>query len=146
MTLTPTNFADGAAERNEQLLRRLYNAFNARDIAGALSTMHPHVVWANGLDGGYVHGKEKVRDYWLNQWSELESHADLLAVHHTSEHSASVDVHLTAFGLGGEKLFDTIAKHFFELDGDLVRRFETSVNEERGLNAGGLNAESRTAS
>jgi len=117
--------------RKDRVLKRLYEAFNGRDVAEAQSLMHPQVVWANGLDGGYVHGREGVRDYWLKQWNALDSRAELLAVDHTSRNTASVDVHLTAVELGGEKLFDTVAKHSFEFEDGLIRRFETSALDER---------------
>jgi hypothetical protein len=36
----------------EQLLRRAYEAFNARDIDAALALMHLDVDWPNGMEGG----------------------------------------------------------------------------------------------
>jgi hypothetical protein len=41
-----------------KLLKNLYEAFNARDIELALSGMHPDVDWANGMEGGSVHGRK----------------------------------------------------------------------------------------
>jgi ketosteroid isomerase-like protein len=37
---------------DRELLERLYDRFNARDMEAALATMHPDVTWANGLEGG----------------------------------------------------------------------------------------------
>ena len=37
---------------NAAFLTRVYGLFNAR----ALATMHPNVEWANGMEGGHVHG------------------------------------------------------------------------------------------
>ncbi len=48
----------------QELLRMGYTAFNARDIDAILSMMHPDVEWANGMEGGYVHGHDGVRAYW----------------------------------------------------------------------------------
>ena len=45
-------------------LRRVYERFNARDIDGVLACLHADVQWANGQDGGYVHGHDGVRRYW----------------------------------------------------------------------------------
>ena len=47
----------------QELLLRGYTAFNARDIDTILSWMHPDVEWANGMEGGYVHGHDGVRAY-----------------------------------------------------------------------------------
>jgi ketosteroid isomerase-like protein len=35
----------------ERLLRAAYEAFNARDIEGALELMDPDVDWPNGMEG-----------------------------------------------------------------------------------------------
>jgi ketosteroid isomerase-like protein len=44
-----------------ELLRRIYDRFIARDIDGVLAALADDVVWANGMDGGHVHGCEAVR-------------------------------------------------------------------------------------
>src|SRR6266487_3642422 len=46
------------------VLRAIYNCFNARDIDGVLDALTDDVAWANGMEGGYVHGREGVREYW----------------------------------------------------------------------------------
>ena len=47
-----------------ELLKLLYDRFNARDMETVLTAMHEDVVWANGMEGGYVRGREGVRIYW----------------------------------------------------------------------------------
>jgi ketosteroid isomerase-like protein len=42
---------------NADLVRRSYDRFNARDIDGVLSALAEDVAWANGMDGGHVHGR-----------------------------------------------------------------------------------------
>jgi ketosteroid isomerase-like protein len=49
---------------NEQRLRELLAAFNARDVNTALAGMSDDVDWPNGWEGGRVHGREAVRSYW----------------------------------------------------------------------------------
>jgi hypothetical protein len=46
------------AMMDTDILRRCYAAFNARDLEGALATMHPEVHWPNGWEGGWVEGRE----------------------------------------------------------------------------------------
>ena len=48
-----------------QMLKRIYDRFNARDIDGVLEVLADDVAWANGMDGGHVHGHEAVRDALL---------------------------------------------------------------------------------
>ena len=63
------------------LIVGLYKSFNARDIEGALATMHPDVAWDNDLEGGYVHGHAGVREYWTRQWAIMNSQAEPLKYH-----------------------------------------------------------------
>jgi len=58
---------------NHKLLEDAYHAFNARDLEGALATMHKDVEWPNGMEGGYVHGHEGVREYWTRQWQMIDA-------------------------------------------------------------------------
>jgi hypothetical protein len=41
-----------------RILERIYDRFNARDIDGVLTALTEDVAWANGMDGGHVHGPE----------------------------------------------------------------------------------------
>lgn len=60
----------------EELLTKAYIAFNARDIDAVLAVMHPNVQWANGMEGGYVHGHGAVRNYWIRQWNAIDPHVE----------------------------------------------------------------------
>jgi hypothetical protein len=53
-----------------ELLKRIYDRFNARDIDRVLAVLADDVAWANGMDGGHVHGREAVREYWTRQWTD----------------------------------------------------------------------------
>jgi SnoaL-like domain len=59
-----------------KLLRRVYALFNGREIESALAAMHPDVVWANGMEGGHVHGRDEVRSYWKRQWATIDPHVE----------------------------------------------------------------------
>jgi len=50
-----------------RILKHLYQQFNARDIDSVLAAMHEDVMWANGMEGGHVHGRDGVRAYWTRQ-------------------------------------------------------------------------------
>src|SRR5438046_9318478 len=70
------NIAWEARLASMKLLHDAYAAFNARDIDAALGTMHPDVVWPNGMEGGYVHGHDAVRAYWTRQWDVIDPHVE----------------------------------------------------------------------
>ena len=58
------------------VLRRAYEAFNARDIEAALELMHADVDWPNGMEGGRVAGRDAVRAYWTRQFGMIDSRVD----------------------------------------------------------------------
>jgi len=62
-----------------KLLERVYDRFNARDMETVLQALHQDVIWANGMEGGYVHAREEVRSYWKRQWTMVDPHVELVA-------------------------------------------------------------------
>lgn len=109
---------------NRELLERLYDRFNTRDMEAVLATMHRDVMWANGLEGGHVHGHDGVRDYWMRQWAMMDSRAEPTGFSIRTDGTAEVDVHLTARDLDGNVLFDTKGVHVFQIEDGLIRRFD----------------------
>ena len=59
-----------------KFIERLYRRFNARDIEALLSMMSEDVIWANGMEGGHVRGREGVRSYWARQWGMIDPHVE----------------------------------------------------------------------
>jgi hypothetical protein len=52
---------------NQQFLQDLYAAFNKGELETIISVMYPDVKWANGVEGGFVYGRNAVREYWTHQ-------------------------------------------------------------------------------
>jgi ketosteroid isomerase-like protein len=107
----------------QQLLIDLYAAFNARDIDRCLAGMHPDVTWANGMDGGNVHGHEGVRTYWTRQWKLVNPRVDPQNFQ-SNGNRVSVDVHQVVHGMDGTLIVDQMVKHVFTFEGELVKIFE----------------------
>ncbi len=105
------------------LLTDLYAAFNARDIDRCLAGMHPDVVWANGMDGGNVHGHEGVREYWTRQWKLVNPRVDPQSFH-TDGDRVTVDVHQVVRAMDGAVIVDQIVKHVFTIESGRVKIFE----------------------
>jgi hypothetical protein len=93
-------------------------------MEAVLATMHRDVIWANGLEGGHVHGHEGVRDYWTRQWATMDSRAEPTGFSFSADGTVSVDVHLTARDLEGNLLFDSKGMHVFTIEDGLIRRFD----------------------
>jgi ketosteroid isomerase-like protein len=105
------------------VLSPLYRAFNARDIDGALRGMRPDVIWANGMEGGNVHGHDAVRAYWTRQWQMIDPHVEPARFEVQGER-VMVDVHQLVRDMRGAVLLDEMVKHVFTLDGGMVSKFE----------------------
>jgi hypothetical protein len=106
-----------------QLLKALYEAFNARDIELALSGMHHDVDWANGMEGGSVHGRSAVRDYWTRQWQLIDPRVDPQRFE-GEDAQVVVEVHQVVRDLEGNIISDQLVRHFFIFEEELVRVFK----------------------
>ena len=112
-------------------VRALYAAFNRRDIPAAVAMMDKAVDWANGQDGGHVHGREAVRAYWTKQWATIQPQVDPLDIARRDEGVTVVEVHQVVRDLVGKLLLDERVRHVFRIRDGLVVRFDIEI-------AGGL--------
>lgn len=108
---------------HEELLRGLYGAFNARDIDAALSGMRDDVIWANGMEGGNVHGRAGIREYWTRQWTLIDPRVEPMRFD-TQGDRVVADVHQVVRDMKGALFHDQMVKHTFTFDGVVVTRFE----------------------
>jgi ketosteroid isomerase-like protein len=108
----------------ERLLRRGYEAFNARDIDGALALMHPDVDWPNGMEGGREHGHAAVRDYWTRQFGLIDSHVEPLRFTPDDEGRIVVDVHQTVRDLAGNLISEQDVQHVYTVRDGLIARMD----------------------
>ena len=86
--------------------------------------MHQDVVWANGMEGGYVHGREAVRSYWTRQWTKIDPHVEPVTFSRGPEGEVIVDVHQVVRDLTGALLADRLVGHIFRFEQGLVRHFD----------------------
>jgi hypothetical protein len=107
-----------------EILKRLYDRFNARDIETVLAALDETVVWANGMEGGHVHGRDGVRSYWTRQWAMIDPHVDPVGFSRGPEGEIVVEVHQVVHDLNGSLLLDQMVGHIFRLEDGLVRRFD----------------------
>lgn len=108
----------------ERLLRRAYEAFNARDIDGALALMHPDVDWPNGMEGGRERGPAAVRAYWTRQFGLIDSHVEPEGFEVDGEGRIVVSVHQVVRDAEGVLLSDGRVRHVYTLRGGLVERMD----------------------
>ncbi|HEY4294340.1 nuclear transport factor 2 family protein [Luteibacter sp.] len=109
---------------NEELIRRLYDGFNKRDIEAVLAELADDVAWANGMEGTHVHGRDAVRDYWTFQWSVIDPAVKPLSVACGEGGVAIVEVHQVVRDLQGQILLDEVIHHSFRIKDARVLRFD----------------------
>jgi hypothetical protein len=109
---------------HEELLRRAYEAFNARNVDAALALMHRDVDWPNGMEGGRVLGRAAVREYWTRQFEVIDSRVEPQAFRTDAEGRVVVDVHQVVRDTAGELLSDGRVEHVYTIRGGLVERME----------------------
>ena len=110
----------------EALIRRLYADFNDRSIDAVLENLAEDVVWANGMDGGHVHGCEGVRRYWTRQFSQIQSTVTPLQIAPISDRRVRVQVHQVVRSADdGQLVADTTVVHVFRFNQQgLISRFD----------------------
>jgi len=115
-----------------QAIKTVYEHFNARDIDGVIAALADNVAWANGMEGGHVHGHDGVRDYWTRQWAVVSPHVEPIAFQQTEDGVIAVEVIQSVFDLDGQPLSgqthglkDKTVMHVFRMDsGDKIKRFD----------------------
>jgi hypothetical protein len=113
----------------KEVLERLYERFNARDMESVLAAIHEDVEWANGWEGGYVYGREGVREYWTRQWAMIDPHVEPVSFSTGPEGEIIVGVHQIVHDLKGNLLADTTVEHIFRFEAGFVKRFDIHDNE-----------------
>jgi hypothetical protein len=107
-----------------ELLKRVYDLFNSRDIERVLAAIHPDVIWANGMEGGYVHGREEVCSYWKRQWAIIDPHVEPVEISIKGEGEVVVKVHQVVREPKGNLLADRLVMHVFQIQNGLIQRFD----------------------
>ncbi len=107
-----------------EMLHAAYAAFNARDIDAVVALMTPDVTWPRAFKGGFVHGPEEVRAYWMEQWSEIDGHVEPTIFHLEDDGRIVVEVHQVVRDLAGAILANGRVGHRFTIEHGLIQRME----------------------
>jgi hypothetical protein len=109
---------------SHELVVTVYKSFNARDIPGVLTWMHPEVDWPNGMEGGRVHGHSAVREYWERQWKMVDPHVEPTRIAEDQSGRTVVTVHQVVRDLSGNMLFDRLVEHVYSIKNNLIQSME----------------------
>lgn len=114
---------------NQQFLQNLYEAFNKREIETIISQMRPDVKWANGVEGGFVYGRDAVREYWTNQFKVIQVQLETLKFETDEKNRNVVTVHQIVRDLQGNLLADATIQQIFTIENGLIGLYEIGETE-----------------
>ena len=114
---------------NQGFLQNLYDAFNKREIETIISLMRPDVKWANGLEGGFVYGRDAVREYWTNQFKAIQPELETLKFETDENDRSVVTVHQIVKDLQGNTLADMTVRQIFTIEDGLISLYEIGDTE-----------------
>lgn len=114
---------------DRQLLQSLYAAFNNRELETIISVMHPDVKWANGVEGGFVYGRDAVREYWTNQYKVIQVQLETLKFETDDNNRNVVTVHQIVRDLQGNLLVDTTVHQIFTIENGAIVLYEIGETE-----------------
>jgi hypothetical protein len=109
---------------NGEFLENLYDAFNRRDIETILAMMAEDVKWANGMEGGFVDGREQVREYWQRQFAMINPQLEILKFEINDDRRAVVTVHQIVKDLSGNLLAEKTVRQIFTFQNGFIKTFE----------------------
>jgi ketosteroid isomerase-like protein len=108
----------------EALLRRAYDAFNARDVDAVVALMHPDVDWPNAFEGGRVRGHDEVRAYWARQFQQIDPTVTPGGFTERPDGRIAVAIHQVVRSRDGDVLSDGAVVHVYALRDGLVERMD----------------------
>ncbi|MBE9016402.1 nuclear transport factor 2 family protein [Chroococcidiopsis sp. CCALA 051] len=117
------------SSNQQQFLQNLYNAFNKREIETIISFMQPDVKWANGMEGGFVYGRDAVREYWTNQFKIIQPQLEPLNYETDDNNRGVVTVHQIIRDLQGNLLADMTVRQIFTIENNLISLYELGESE-----------------
>jgi len=83
-----------------------------------LAALNEDVIWANGMEGGHVHGREGYA--WTRQWAMVDPHVEPVAFAEGPKAEMIVEVHQVVRDLRGNLLADKMVGHIFPVESQAV--------------------------
>lgn len=110
-------------EKVKFFFEEIYRNFNERKIDDIIVCTTNDVKWANGMEGGFVHGHDELRAYWLRQFSIINP---TVIPEDISEIGGivKIEAHQVVRDLEGKIIMDKYIYHHFFMDHDKIAKFE----------------------
>lgn len=111
-------------DRTGDLVRRAYSAFNHREIEAGIALMDPEVDWPNVPEGGFVHGRDQLREHWRKQFSQVDPHIEIGRIDEKADGRVEAQVRQIVRKLDGTKVSDDRLLHVFTIANERIKRME----------------------
>jgi hypothetical protein len=109
------------------LIKKAYSAFNQRDIDKALSTMQSNVQWSKAWEGGYISGRDEIKEYWTRQWKEINPNVEPVRFTERQNGSLEVEVNQKVKDLQGNPVFDGTVRHIYTFKDGLINKMDIEL-------------------
>ncbi len=105
---------------------KMYAAFNARNIDEVFTFMADNVDWPKAFKGGRAVGKDAVREYWTEQWQEIDPTVIPNRIEQSSSSNGEYTVHVnqTVRDLEGKVLDHRQVKHVYQVSDCRIVRMD----------------------
>lgn len=91
--------------------------------------MRPDVKWANGVEGGFVYGRNAVREYWINQFKSIQVQLESLKFNIDENNRNVVTAHQIVRDLQGNLLADVTIQQIFTIEDGSIALYEIGETE-----------------
>jgi ketosteroid isomerase-like protein len=125
---------------NVEIVRRVYDAMNTRDLTAGAELMHAGAEWIpdSRVGVGPIRGRENVIRFMLDQAEMFEGTHLEIERFWEKDDKVLVYVHATGRGRGSGAPFEIRIAHLWTLRNGLVTRGEGYANRAEALEAVGL--------
>jgi ketosteroid isomerase-like protein len=113
-----------AAADHAGVVRRAYDAFNSRDIDAAVKLMAEDVVWPDVTDGGFVHGRDEVREHWREQFDAVDPRVELVGIEALGDGRLRASVRQVVRSSQGDPVSDERLNHVYTIGDGRIERME----------------------
>jgi ketosteroid isomerase-like protein len=106
------------------LLRRVYEAFNRREVETVLSAMHADVDWPNALEGTRLRSRDAVREYWRRQFETLDPTVEPQGFTTEPDGRIAAHIHQVVRDKPGKLIVDQMVDHVYTIRDGLIASME----------------------
>jgi NAD(P)-dependent dehydrogenase (short-subunit alcohol dehydrogenase family) len=115
-------------QAHESLVRRAYHAFNSRETEAAVALMDPEIDWPNVPQGGFIHGRDRVRDHWREQFAQADPYIEVADISEKADGRVEARVRQIVHRRDGGAVSDDPQVHVFTIENDRIKRMEVRAS------------------